>query len=234
MAQNQAQTNSLESIYSDSFPANHLLQISMVKQASEESYKKQYFCFVTLAPGEQTQGGGRTFNFQNRINLKVDAHKIRALGHALMGYAQGREAVIGPFSIFVDSSKSQYGQGGGGKSIGLQRTVNQKQNNAPVIILYFKSGSNSALAFTMSPADAMSLADSCEFIGKKCQELEFSRVQAAAHTGTFPNANVGTPPVMSPPNQTITNTPNNVLNNFSNGFENFSSAPPEDFGDSPF
>lgn len=243
----QGQVSTLESIFSDSFPANHLLQISMVKQSVEESYKKQYFCFITLAPGEQSQGGGRTFNFNNRINLKVEYHKIRALGHALTAYAKGQESLIGPFSIYVDSSKSQYGQGGGGgKSIGLQRTTNPKQNNTPLIVLYFKAGTGSALAFSMNPADALALADTCFFIANKCQELEFLRTQASTHTGTYMNPNIGTPPAMSTlktpqfsgaasERRKVINTPGRVVDNFADGFENFqNSLPLDDFDDPPF
>jgi len=237
--QTQQQTSSLENIYSDSFPANHLLQISVVRQVSDENYKKQYFCFLSLIPGEQSQTGGRTFNFQNRINLKVDSHKIAALGYAVKYYAEGKESIIGPFSIFVDSSKSQYG-GNMSKSVGLQRTVNPKQNNAPVIVLYFKSGTNSALAFSMSPADALAFGDRCLSISDLCEKLELARSQAASFAGTYPNPNVGTPPTNPPTKQQkkYGNTPGQVVNNFSNSFDeltrNFESPPGVMFDDNPF
>lgn len=238
------QTNPLEPIFSYSIPGAHLLQISIVKQAAEETYKKQYFCFITLIAGENVQGGGRTFNFNNRLTMKVDCDKILALGHAIKAYVGGREAAIGPYSIYVDSSKSQFGSGGG-KSMLLQKGVDQKHNN-PMVNLFFKAGSNQALAFSLNPAHALALADICDFIGKKCLELEFMKIQVNAHSGVMPNK-VGSPP-MSPPksvnapnvsespfnmNQTSTpnfqNSPEQVLNNFAGGFENL-----PQFDDSPF
>jgi len=54
-----AEQNKLENIFSYSFPANHLLQISIVKQATDQSYKREHFCLITLAPGIQSTHGGR-------------------------------------------------------------------------------------------------------------------------------------------------------------------------------
>jgi len=241
------QNTPLESIFSYSIPGAHLLQISIVRQVAEEAYKKQYFCFLTLAPGEQAQGGGRTFNFNNRINMKIDGDKVLALGHAIRAYVNGREEAIGPYTIYVDSSKSQYGTGGGGKSMLLQKGTDAKHNNVPVINIFFKAGSNSAFAFTLNPAHALAVADICEFIGHKCLELEFTKIQSNAHTGAFPNK-VGVPPINTPksvnvppsdpfnmgaaPSLGFQNSPEQVVNNFAGSFENL---PPMSFDeDIPF
>jgi hypothetical protein len=233
MAQNpQAK---LESIFSYSFPANHLLQVSIVKQPSEQSYKKEFFCFITLAPGVQSPQGGRSFDFNNRVTMKVEGHQVTALAHAMRAYVRGQEAIVGPFSIYVDSSKSAYGQGGGGKSMMIQRTTNQKQNNAPMLTFFFKVGSNQALGYSMTPANALAAADVFEFIGKKCLELEFSRGPATAQTGAYENpAPVGFAdpvPGAGMPNQFAgaATPPNpaasNVAGNFQNTFSQFEDTP---------
>ena len=109
MAQNPGQNQSkLESIFSTSFPANHLLQFSIVKQDAEQSYKKAYFFFITLAPGVQAQGGGRTFDFNSRVTMKVESYQIAELAHAMRAFARGQETALGPFSIYVDSGKSAF------------------------------------------------------------------------------------------------------------------------------
>ena len=238
--QNQGQGSKLEPIFSHSFTANHLLQVSIVKQEADQSYKRAYFCFITLAPGTQNPQGGRSFDFNSRVTMKVDGHKIGALAHAMRAYIRGQEAMIGPFTIYVDSSKSQYGQGGGGKSLLIQRTQNQKTNNSPMLTFFFKAGQNQALGFSMTPADALSAADIFEFIAKKCLELEFARGPAAAQTGAYENPNPGT---FSEPGHDMTQGPfgntsatpfgnasapptgNNVVGNFADSFGQFSDSP---------
>ncbi|HQF36483.1 MAG TPA: hypothetical protein PLL26_02470 [Candidatus Dojkabacteria bacterium] len=234
MAQNPGQK--LESIFSYSFPANHLLQFSIVKQEAEQSYKKAFFCFITLAPGVQNQQGGRTFDFNNRITMKVEAYQITELSHALRAFARGQEGTFGQFSIYVDSGKSQFGQGGGGKSMTIQKTANQKQGNAPMVTFFFKSGTNQALGYSISPYRALAIADKLEFIGKKCDELEFSRGSIAPQMGTYENPNpmgftdnnptnvFGTPQTMSPDKS----KPQSVAGNFANTFQQF------DFDEAPF
>lgn len=230
----QDQQSKLESVFSYSFPANHILQFSIVRQHSDQSYKKEYFCFITLAPGSQNQQGGRTFDFKtNKITMKVEGYQITELAHAIRTFARGQEQILGPHSIFVDSGKSQYGQGGR-KSLGIQRTQNQKQNNAPLVTLFFKMGDQGqALAYSMSPYRALSMADKLEFIGKKCDELEFSRGPVTAQTGAYENPNpssFGNAPGGPAPFGANAGA-ENVANNFSNTFNSF---PPSMDDDVPF
>jgi len=206
-----SEQSKLENIFSYSFPANHLMQISIVKQISEQkSYKRGYFCFMTLAPGTQNSVGERSFDFKNRITIKVDGHQVNALAYAIKEYVNNRVDLIGPFSIYVDSSKSSYGQQGQGhKSLSIQRTINQKQNN-PAITFFFKVGTSQALAVSMTPAIALAVADVFEFVSKKCLELEFARGPVGSQIGTYQNTE-------HPPqgdNQ-------KVANNFSEAFDNF-------------
>lgn len=235
----QEQQSKLENIFSYSFPANHLLQISIVKQDAEQSYKKAYFCFITLAPGVQNPQGGRSFDFNNRITMKVEGHQITALAHAMRAYVRGQEAIVGPFSIYVDSSKSQYSQGGGGgKSMMIQRTTNQKQNNSPALTFFFKVGQNQALGYSMTPSNALAAADICEFIGKKCLELEFARGPITAQAGAYENPGLGggfgepvpsaVPGAASPApfGGKQPNPGNNVAGNFAGSFGQFDNDTP--------
>ena len=220
-----AEQSKLENVFSYSFPGNHLLQISIVKQTSTDAkdYKKQHFCFISLAPGQQTQSG-RTFDFKSRVTMKVDMDKIMALGHAVRNYAFGREAVIGKYGIYVDSSKSAFTQGQGtGKSLGLQRGVDQKSQQ-PVITLFFKVGTANAHAFSMNVANALAFADICEFIGKQCLELEFKRVHMTGQ-GVSENTELSNPPdevesagPFSDLGAGKTSTPGQVADNFTNMF----------------
>jgi hypothetical protein len=216
-----AEQSKLENIFSYSFPANHLLQISIVKQATEHSYKREHFCFITLAPGVQSPQGGRSFDFNNRVTMKVDGHQVIALAHAVRAYARNQADIIGPFSIYVDSSKSSYGQQGqGGKSLFIQRSVNQKQNNAPVVAFFFKTGQSQALGISMSPPMALAAADVFEFIGKKCLELEYARGPVGAQTGTYQNPGFAPSGSSTGPSQVPPGT-GKVADNFAGAFDNF-------------
>jgi len=220
-----AEYHKLENIFSYSFPANHLLQVSIVKQASEQSYKKEHFCFITLAPGVQNPQGGRSFDFNNRITMKVDGHQVTSLAHAVRAYVNNQIENIGPFSIYVDSSKSSYGQHGqGGKSLMIQRSVNKQ--NSPVIAFFFKTGNSQALAISMTPPMALAAADIFEFIGRKCLELEFARGPVGAQTGAyqnpgFPPATPATPVGSAGPSSVPHGQSEKVANNFSGTFGNF-------------
>jgi len=214
------QKSKLESLFSYSFAANHLFQISLVKQPVEQSYKKEHFCFLTVIPGV-TQQGNRTFEFANRITLKVDGHQIDALAEAIKYYVDGKEQLIGPYSIYVDSSKSQYSQGvGGGKSFAIQRTMtkNKKNQDVPMITIFVKSGNNPTLAISIPPAGALAMANVLSFIAKKCLELEFLRGPSYAQTGSYENPSFNTPQPQATPQTT---RQADVTNNFSNAFEGF-------------
>ena len=223
----------LENIFSTSFPANHLLQFSIVRQEAEQSYKKQFFFFITLAPGVQSQSGGRTFDFNNRVTMKVESYQIDELAHALRSFARGQEAQLGPHSIYVDSGKSAYGggaQGGTGKSLMIQKTQNQKANNAPQVTFFFKQGTNQALGYSMTPYKALAVADDLIELAKHCGKLELARGPVTSQTGVFENPNpMGFADPVPPPGATgpamFGNTPNsgasNVAGNFTNTFNNF-------------
>lgn len=219
MAQAQAK---LENITSVSFPANHLLQFSIVKQEAEQSYKKTYFFFITLAPGVQSPQGGRTFDFNNRITMKVESYQIDELAHAIRTFARGQEGLFGPFSIYVDSSKSAHGQqGAGGKSLMLQKTQTQQKPGgpppAPAVTFFFKAGSNAALGYSMSPYRALAIADKLAALSEHCDKLELARGPVGNQAGAYENPapmggfnEPGTPPGVS-----------GVADNFSNVFNNF-------------
>ena len=170
------QQSTLENVTQYSFPANNLFQISLVRDTdpNRPGYKKQYFCFLTLAPGEQGQQGGRTFNFSNKINMKQDIHKVLALAYAIRACARGQQQMIGKWSLFTDSSKSGFGQGGGVKMVFVNQYTNSKDQNNPrnQVSLGFKAGQNQPVGLVFDIPDALALADIIESIGKRGLQLE--------------------------------------------------------------
>jgi hypothetical protein len=257
----QGQQSTLQNVYSYSFTANNLFQISLVKDMDPNRpwYKRQFFCFLTLAPGEQAQGGGRTYNFSNKINMKQDVHNVMALAHALRAVARGQKALIGNFSLFTDSSKSTHGQGGAVKQVFVNEYIKQPQNQQGqqgagerFVSLGFRFGQNKPIGLMFSIPDALSCADILEYIGKMGLKLDASGASvsfAAKPPQGQPNVN---PPAQNyqtggggygpPQGHPNVNTAENVLNNFQDGLSNASgpgpASPPSvgDFGnnDIPF
>lgn len=195
------QQSTLENVTSYSFPANNLFQISLVRDAdpNRPNYKKQYFCFLTLAPGEQSQQGGRTFNFTNKINMKQDIHKILALAYAIRACARGQQQAIGKWSLFTDSSKSGYGQGGV-KMVFVNQYQNQKDQNNPrnQVSLGFKTGQNNPIGLVFDIPDALALADVIEAIGKRGLQLEMRGASVSFGGGTQQNRSSSQQPQSGP------------------------------------
>ncbi len=181
------QQSTLENVTSYSFPANNLFQISLVRDAdpNRPGYKKQYFCFLTLAPGEQGQQGGRTFNFSNKINMKQDIHKVLALAYAIRACARGQQQMIGKWSLFTDSSRSGYGQGGGVKMVFVNQFQNTKDQKNPrnQVSLGFKAGQGNPVGLVFDIPDALALADVIESIGKKGLQLEMNGSSVSFNQG---------------------------------------------------
>jgi hypothetical protein len=184
MAQQQSQ---LQNIFSKSFPANNLIEISLVKDNDPQLafYKNRYFIFLSLTPGMKTDQGGRTFNKEGRITIKTEAEKLLALAHSMRAYARGQGQQVGQFAIFVDNSKSNFGNAG--IKTCFVSEYNQEQQGGGVkrnIVLSFKTGQNKPVGNFWSPVEAIAVADIIEFVGKKCLELEFDhRMQTPMGTG---------------------------------------------------
>ena len=172
-------SSSLQNIFSRSFPANHLFEVSLVKDTNPELafYKPKYFTFVSLMPGAQTEQGGRTFNKDGRITLKTECEKLLSLSNSIKAYARGQNE-LGQFAIFVDSSKSSFGvKNGGFKSCFASEFVQKsQQQNGPdkkMISVSFKNGQSKPIGLFWSPPEALAVAYIIEFIGKKGIELEY-------------------------------------------------------------
>lgn len=241
--------STLENVYSYSFTANNLFQVSLVKDTdpNRPGYKRQFFCFLTLAPGEQAQTGGRTYNFSNKINMKQDVHNIMSLAHALRAVARGQKALIGNYSLFTDSSRSSHGgQGGTVKQVFVNEYIKQPQNQQNpqgqqgagerFVSLGFRVGQNRPIGLMFNVPDAMACADVLEYIGKMGLRLDangnsqssFSKSppQNRPPQGGYSHQNEGPPPSgpggppSGPPPANPPNTPDNVANSFQQGLSN--------------
>src|SRR6056297_1647882 len=226
------QGSSLQNIYSKSFPANNLFEVSLVKDTNPDLpfYKSKYFMFVSLTPGGQTEQGGRTFNRDGRITMKTDSEKVMALANSLRAFARG-QGQLGQFAIFVDSSKSGFGGGGGFKTCFVgefsQKAQQEGQQEKKMVALSFKTGQSKPLGVFWPPSEAMAVADILDFLAKKGLELDFNdrqnsvgKISQPQPQQTSGNAYNGQ---QTPPQQT---PQQNVVDNFGNSMnQNVNSAP---------
>jgi len=232
----QQQGSSLQNIYSRSFPANNLFEISLVKDTNQDLpfYKSKYYMFVSLTPGGQTEQGGRTFNRDGRITMKTDSEKVMALANSLRAFARGQGQALGQFAIFVDSNKAGYGGGGGFKSCFAgeftQKAQQQGQQDKKMVALSFKSGQNKPIGVFWPPSEAMAVADILDFVAKKCLELDFDSRQNSV--GRTPQQNSGQQNSgqqnfqQSPPSQQQQDPTQGVVDNFGSAMnQNVDSAP---------
>jgi len=226
------QGSSLQNIYSKSFPANNLFEVSLVKDTNPDLpfYKSKYFMFVSLTPGGQTEQGGRTFNRDGRITMKTDSEKVMALANSLRAFARG-QGQLGQFAIFVDSSKSGFGGGGGFKTCFVgefsQKAQQEGQQDKKMVALSFKTGQSKPLGVFWPPSEAMAVADILDFLAKKGLELDFNDRQNSVGKISQPqpqqtsgnNYNGQQIPPQQTPQQ-------NVVDNFGNSMnQNVNSAP---------
>lgn len=186
----------LTQISNYAFTGNHLLQISLMKnETTDKDYKREFFAFVTLAPGEKLQNGGRTFNFDNRITLKVDLEKLLALGYALEMYAKGQGNIAGTFQIFTDATKSAYGGSNATTKTMYLKELTQKDER--VLGLGFKLGQNAANQFNVSPTTALAIADICKMMANMGIVRELNKAANRPAVDSYQNKKIPTPPVPS-------------------------------------
>lgn len=224
-----AQNSTLENVFSQSFPGSSLFEVSLVKDTNPDLpfYKNKYFCFISLAPGVQNNDGGRGFDTQNKITIKTEGTKLNAFSQSLRLYARGASK-FAKFTVFVDSSKSSYGGSSQKMAFCSEFTPNGKGPEDRQISISFKTGQNKPNGVFFYPAEALAVADTIEFIAKKCLELEFQdrNIQVGnvgnASNGNRRQNNKGAPPVPDS-NQ---NNSQNVRDGFQNTMNDMASGSP--------
>lgn len=186
----QQQQSSLKNIITRSIPGINLAQISVVEDTNADQYKSRFFAFIKGIPGEQSQESstGRTYNFKNAVNMKIEAEKIYALASALRIAAEGKyepyEKNFGHFEIFADSSRSGMGSGGEKKTVKVGIMQNNKTNKF-VITMSFFADNKKAISY-LTPYDAFGVAKMLEFCADKILELESQKNMGMTVQNTAP------------------------------------------------
>lgn len=182
MMNGNAASGTAKNIYSWSYTGNALLSISLMNDpAAKRSH--QIFAFISFIPGERGDGGGRTFNFQNRIVFKFDLNRLDELYYYIRSVAsQKDQAEIGQgYALYVDSSKSGFGNGEK-KTLSVRfadPSQNQNQSNSQVkTVMISASSSNGRRVHVAVPVPvAYVIADMCKKIFEKGIDLDIETYQ---------------------------------------------------------
>lgn len=253
-----SQGNTLENVYSKSFPAQNLFEISLVKDTNPELpfYKSKYFCFISMTPGA-TNDGQRTYDRNNRITIKVDFEKVIALGHSLEIWARGMGPKFGKFTIFVDTGKSNFGNGQGNQKMCWVGDFISDQNKPEdrKISISFKQGQQSKpIGINFSPSEGLAIAEVLKFVGSQAmkEDFKFRSTQPVGYSNQNNGYNQKAAPQAAAPQQNYQQpqaTPQNnnfgpppnmnqntqgVVNNFNNAMEDMAGGSPPFMDGGPF
>jgi len=177
MAIQKQYTDNLQNICSFAFPANHLINFQLIRTVPNQSIqqssaKAEYFSFITIAPGEGANES-RTYNFQNKINIKFSLQEIAGLSFVLGQWADGRGVTVLPYTKFARSAQ-------GAKTVSLWEP--QQNNNSDgrpksrMISITVKENNNgNGLTISLTPDQAYSISVSLKELFKKGIDLEFTR-----------------------------------------------------------
>lgn len=212
MAFQKQYTDSLQNICSFAFPANHLINFQLIRSTPNQSIqqssaKAEYFSFITIAPGEGSNES-RTYNFQNKINVKFSLQEIAGLSFVLAQWADGRGNTALPYTKFARSAQ-------GAKTVSLwepQQTNNGdgRPKSRMISITVKENNNGNGLTISLTPDQAYSISVSLQELFKKGISLEFERQMNAPR---------------QTPNQGNSNSYNNFNNNNSNSNSNNNNNP---------
>ena len=234
--------SSLKNLFTRQVPGINVIQISVVEDENADQYRSRYFAFFKGVPGEQSSDSptGRTYNYKNAVNIKVEAEKIFAIASALTICAEGKydayEKNFGHFEIHADSSRSSYGEGEK-KNVRIGVMKNNKTQKF-VITISFLADNKKAIGY-LSPYEAFGFAKTLEFCASKILELESTRnvgVQVNKSNDNIPQNNFKpAPPTQASQNNTPAFSAPQEENPALGGFkEMFSPMNGSEMGDSPF
>lgn len=208
-------SDSLKQIYSWTFTSNHMLVFTLMKDTDPNVKFSRYFVFLNIAPGESSDGGGRTFNFRNSISFKLTPTKLAELGHALAAFSRKQMQMVGMFSLMVDSSKSSQGSGGKKTAFLNYNEGNADERKSPFLTLTAKSDGGKGIGLMMSIPQALVVSDICQKFFDNYIRLEMDEFVPYKKDNNNNNNN--------------NNYENSHRSNNNNSNNNNTSAPSEDF-----
>lgn len=168
------QHNTLRTLQNLSFPGSNLLTVQLMYEetplmpSGKVDFKPKHWYFLTLAPGEGNGPNNRTYNFQNKINIKFSITEILSLSFILHSAAVGNINSVVGYSKFARSTET--------KSVSVAISEkNTKYGNQRVITLFISSG-GAKYSFPMDCGLASAISKQLEWSCETANKLEITRV----------------------------------------------------------
>lgn len=164
----------LNNVINRSVSGTSVFNVSIVEETEPKEYQNRFFMFIKGVPGirSDTSPTGRTYDMNSAVTFKVEAEKALAMSYALLQMASGKgkayEDMFGPYVIFADMSKSNYGSGGK-KSLNIRMSQNKE---GKAIVNIYLTHDNNKVAINMSSYEAYGASKMLEFLALKCMEFE--------------------------------------------------------------
>jgi hypothetical protein len=183
MSQQQGFNDTINNVYSFPFTANSLLTFDLVhmqpnKQDMDRINTKPEHCaFVNFVPGEKT-GGGRTYNFQNKITLKYSLLELEALHFVLRNHATTGGQAVTPYSKYAGGQS-----GGDNKKVGVWQASTVKKvagQDMQVRTIFIQAvNGQKKVTINFTPDQAYAVSESLHQMYLKGTELEIDRMMTA-------------------------------------------------------
>lgn len=153
-----------------SFPSTSLMEISAVKDESR-TYPR-YFAIIMFAPGQAdpTKSSGRTYNMNQRSNIKFDIRELFELAYALEEAAATGQT---QYVKFADTSKFN----GSGQSNIKKVTVNVSNSTNGLKVFLNYEGDGIRVSIPLGKYDAIGLAKQIETLARDAQ-IEWQRAKS--------------------------------------------------------
>ncbi len=183
------QNSNLNFICQRSFPGINSLQIALVEDTEPKNeWADKYFLFIKAVPGVQStaNASGRTYDHTRAVTFKASPEKALSFAFALKVMSEGRgkqyDDLFGGFTMFADTSKSQYSQGGGSRKSMMMNYYQNNKTNKQVISVGFKQDSNVVSLF-MTPYDAYATGQVLEKMAHRALDLAITGSNLKVNTG---------------------------------------------------
>jgi hypothetical protein len=246
-----AQYNNSENVFQWSFPANHLITVTLSREIRlnetwPQSARSCYFFFFNMIAGVKTSENsfGKTYDFKQTYSMKFSPEEIIGLANALKYAATGNLVTLfGGWQKFANLNNNV-------KTFSLfEIAPNEKNKIRGAGLAYSQQNPSAKLTYSLSSSNCISMSEVLLKMGQRAIDYELDRmekiVKSRTSTNEYINQQTERRGFESPPPQFETDTPRGFKSpapqfetNIPSGFNQHIQQPQNQFGfnngDNPF
>lgn len=186
---NMAQYNNSESVFQWSFPANHLITVTLnrelrMNETWPQSARSCYFFFFTIVAGVKTSENsfGKTYDFKQSYSMKFSPEEIIGLSNALKYAATGNLVTLfGGWNKFANSNNNV-------KNISLFEIPPSEKNKIRGAGLSYNQQNPSAkLIYSLSASSCISMSEVLLKMAQRAIDYELDRMEKLVKNRTSTN-----------------------------------------------